>query len=89
MHVTDNGEVVLMYRVHSSNHVKQSAVVDFMGSPTRVDVPAQEVELVGEAPSAHGTLTLRFLGPEVEAVSGVFTVDDDVELVLRRKPHVD
>jgi hypothetical protein len=80
-----NGELVLDYHVHHVITSKQPTTVMLMGKEVVADVEGREIALTSERPEGHGSLTLRFIGPELDDIAGIFESDGDVELVLRRK----
>jgi hypothetical protein len=73
MNVTEDGVIALEYDVHQATFITRPAIVSMMGAEVVADVPALEVELVSaERPTDHGSLTLRFIGPELDAVRTLF-----------------
>ena len=65
------------YRVHRVNEVPQVVNVTFEGITTTATVTGLEIELVPVDNPRMGSITLRFVGQDVDAAKAEFLVDRD------------
>ena len=81
----ENGVVTLEYHVDHDVPFTRPEMVMFQGKEIEAPVPARQVHLIPtERANTMGSFTLRFLGSEINEVAGIFEVDGDVEITIRK-----
>jgi hypothetical protein len=81
--------ISLKYFVHSVNPTEVWHQVAFRGTEIQARVPGLEVQLTHEdaaTESAHGSLTLRFVGADADAAKEVFKQDGFVTISVEAVP---
>ena len=63
--------------VHSATPQKVGAIVQLAGADVRADVDSLEVQLTS-IDSLHGSITLRFIGADVDEATAKFVVGQTV-----------
>lgn len=80
----EDGKITLDYHVEDVTNGTQTVEVEYMGAKTIAPIPAREVTLVnGDVPYGHGTITLRFVGPQIgPALSSIFVPGSGVKITV-------
>jgi hypothetical protein len=79
----------ITYRVHSANIVPSSTTVLYKGQPVTAVLDSLEVQMIPVDDSArHRTLTLRFIGADMDAARKQFALNSEQLVMIKANPKV-